>query len=47
MKIIPTIKKLKRIETEPIVLPVDLKPGRYRKMTDEEIIALKRILEII
>lgn len=46
-KIIPTIKKLKRIETEPIVLPVDLKPGRYRKMTDEEIIALKRILEII
>lgn len=42
-KIIPTIKKLKRIETEPIVLPMDLKPGRYRKMTEEEIIALKRI----
>ncbi len=46
-KIIPTIKKLKRIETEPIVLPVDLKPGKYRKMTEEEIIALKRILGII
>ncbi len=42
-KIIPTIKKLKRIETEPIVLPMDLKPGKYRKMTEEEIIALKRI----
>jgi 16S rRNA U516 pseudouridylate synthase RsuA-like enzyme len=42
-KIIPTIKKLKRIETEPIVLPMDLKPGRYRKMNEEEIIALKRI----
>ncbi len=46
-KIIPTIKKLKRIETEPIVLPLDLKPGKYRKMTQEEIIALKRILDII
>jgi len=42
-KIIPTIKKLKRIETEPIVLPMDLKPGKYRKMNEEEIIALKRI----
>ncbi|MEO0144896.1 MAG: S4 domain-containing protein [candidate division WOR-3 bacterium] len=43
-KILPTIKKLKRIETEPIVLPKNLKAGEYRKMTEDEIIALKSIL---
>jgi len=45
-KIIPTINKLKRIETEPIVLPKDLKPGEYRKMSEDEIIALKGMLGI-
>ncbi len=41
-RIIPTIKKLKRIETESIVLPKELKPGDYRNFKEEEIIALKK-----
>ncbi|MEO0202465.1 MAG: S4 domain-containing protein [candidate division WOR-3 bacterium] len=43
-EIIPKIKKLKRIEIESIVLPRELKPGNYRDMTEDEILALKRVL---
>lgn len=45
-KIIPTIKLLKRIETEPITLPQDLKPAEYRYMSEDEILALKNFLNI-
>ncbi len=44
-RIVSTIKKLKRIETELIVLPKELKPGDYRNFKEEEIIALKKIVE--
>ncbi|MCX7947887.1 MAG: S4 domain-containing protein [candidate division WOR-3 bacterium] len=45
-KVIPTIKLLKRIETEPITLPQDLKPTEYRYMSEDEILALKNFLNI-